>query len=554
MKSNLNRILCFFILMVGILPLELSAQISIGGVPSSFSQAIAPDTSQVVITPSASIDALAMEDQQSPLPYRFAVNLPVNLGISTSGHWFTAANGNKGWRLNISSPGALALVLYFDKFDIPEGARVFVYNPKRTQLLGAFTSLNNNRLSTFATALIYGDALTLEYDAPEDLPLPQLHISEVGHAYRGVSDYSGLKNGFGGAGSCEVNVNCSEGASWQNEKRGVARIMVKRGGSSVWCTGSLVNNVRNDGKPYLLTADHCGNQSTPTELSQWVFYFNYEGPGCTNPTTEPPLKSVTGATMIAHGGNSGASGSDFFLVLLQSAIPASYNVYFNGWSRDTSPPSPSGTCIHQPSGDIKKISTYTAPLQQSIWINGSKLAHWKVRWVQTDHGHGTTEGGSSGSPLFDNLGRLVGTLTGGDSKCDSASLNLPDWYGMFSYSWDQNGTDSTEVLKYWLDPDNTGVMTLNGWTVSVPEPLNDSQITIFPNPVTDQLNLKYSVAGAKNCQVTIQDVFGNLRMKSDWDTGAGPEKQVDVSGFPSGMYFVRISDGNYQLVRKFVKK
>ena len=229
------------------------------------------------------------------------------------------------------------------------------------------------------------------------------------------------------------------------EKRSVTRITVKRGGSSLWCTGSLIKNVRNDRKPYILTADHCGNKSSVTDLSQWIFYFNYEGAGCPDPTTEPPLKSITGATLVAHGGNEASTGSDFFLVLLKSAIPDSYNVSFNGWSRETAQPSPSGTTIHHPQGDIKKISTYTTPLQPAHWSGNPALAHWRVTWTGTPSGHGTTEGGSSGSPLFDNYGRLVGTLTGGDSGCDSAALNLPDYYGMFSYSWDKNGTDSVNI-------------------------------------------------------------------------------------------------------------
>ncbi len=71
------------------------------------------------------------------------------------------------------------------------------------------------------------------------------------------------------------------------------------------------------------------------------------------------------------------------------------------------------------------------------------------------------EGGSSGSPLFDANGLIVGTLTGGSSYCD-AQTN-PDYYGKMYYHigiirvltpWNR--------LKDWLDPANTGVTTLNG--------------------------------------------------------------------------------------------
>ena len=548
---------CFiFILIPGLIlfPFMLFAQLSQGGLPRSFSSAVVPDPNEYITPPLPSMDVLMKEDQDAPLPYRFAVNLPVDLGITSSGQWQDIAETGRIWRLSIKSPGAQALILYFDRFHIPEGGKVFVYNPKRTQLLGAFTSLNNNDLSTFATGLIQGDELTIEYNAPGDLPTPDIHISEVGHAYRGVTGYGTSLNGFGGSGVCEVNVNCTEGSGWQKEKRSVTRITVKRGGQSLWCTGSLVNNTRNDGKPYVITADHCGKSSSVADLSQWIFYFNYEGKDCQDPTIEPTLRSITGATLVAHGGDAGATGSDFFLVLLKSAIPDSFGVYFNGWSRETVPPSPSGTGIHHPQGDIKKISTYTSPLQPAHWVGNPALAHWRVTWSGTPNGHGTTEGGSSGSPLFDSMGRLIGTLTGGDSSCDSASLNLPDYYGMFSYHWDKNGTDSISMLKCWLDPDNTGLMSINGWALSVGEPSQAGTITVFPNPVNQVLNMKTGSWGGNPVSITIHDIWGNLRFKRDWSVMPGSQVQVDMTGFAPGIYMLGISDGRSQAVRKIIKQ
>ncbi len=54
-----------------------------------------------------------------------------------------------------------------------------------------------------------------------------------------------------------------------------------------WCTGSLVNNTSRDGTPYFLTADHCLDQDNldaqgNTNASQYMFYWNYERPGCNN--------------------------------------------------------------------------------------------------------------------------------------------------------------------------------------------------------------------------------------------------------------------------------
>ncbi len=553
MKPSLNYCILLLSLFFCFTSADISAQISKGGIPYSYSRALLPDTGNVVMISAPPMDVISSEDQKSSLPYRFAVNLPVDLGFGNAGTMVTTAEGTTVWRLSLKSAGAKALILYFDLFHIPEGGKLFVYNTRRTQLLGAFTALNNNNLSTFATGLIYGDALTLEYNSPEGLPFPELHIAEVGYAYRGISELTGNNTDFGGSGKCEVNVNCDEGNGWEKQIRSVARIAVKRGGASLWCTGSLIDNTRHNAIPYVLTADHCGKNATVADFSQWIFYFNYEGAGCADPSVEPPINSVTGASMVAHGGDAGNTGSDFLLVKLKSAIPDSYNVYFNGWNRETVPPSPSGTCIHHPQGDIKKISTYTAPVIQTHWVGNPALAHWRVIWSETRNGHGTTEGGSSGSPLYDNQGFLIGTLTGGDSSCDSASLNLPDYYGMFSYHWDKNGTDSVSILKCWLDPDNTGLMSLKGWSLSTEENLINNEMVAYPNPVTDQLKVKFSTPEGTLLKITFHDIWGNPHRQFDRNAGDTGEIQVDMSDFTPGIYLMGIQNGDRLTRHKIIK-
>ena len=552
MKAHFQHILLLFIMAIAFFPGKSAAQLNQGGIPRSFSLSLPPaDNDLVTVTPPAT-DVLLEEDNQNQLPFRFAVNLPVDFGIKTTGSRVIAPDGTNIWRLSLTAPGALALTLYFDQFLIPAGGKLFVYNPGRTQWLGAFTSLNNNTLLTFATGLIQGDQVTLEYNAPDGSPEPLLHISEVAYAYRGIAEYSSLKTGFGSAGKCMVNVNCSEGQQWQNQKRSVARIEVKRGSSTSWCSGSLVNNTLNNATPYILTADHCGISATATDISKWVFYFNYQSAGCPNPLNEPSSRSITGATLVAHSGGSAWKGSDFFMVLLNTAIPDTFDVYYNGWSRETTPSS-SGTGIHHPQGDIKKISTYTAPLQPTSYPGNPDLAHWLVTWSATANGHGTTEGGSSGSPIYDPMGRIVGTLTGGDSSCDSAYLGLPDYYGMFSYHWDQNGTESDKKLEPWLDPIKSGVTTLNGWALSVDEPQLNEWVTIYPNPATDHINIVTNRPDAKSLEVRICDILGNRVQTGTikpFDKQAIP---VSLSGLSKGLYLISVSDGDNQVVRKVVK-
>src|SRR5690606_13115326 len=71
---------------------------------------------------------------------------------------------------------------------------------------------------------------------------------------------------------------------------------------------------------------------------------------------------------------------------------------------------------------------------------------------------GTTEGGSSGSGLWNEAGLLIGQLHGGYAACNNDS---PDWYGRLSVSWTGGGTSATRMSNH-LDPSGTGAEMLQG--------------------------------------------------------------------------------------------
>lgn len=535
---------CFSLAWVTLLLLflfhsETKGQVSSGGIPPSIMYSVSEDRENVYKVDPPSKDNIIKEDERFPSPYRFGIVLPVDISIEKNGRWTDLPGGGRIWRVAVQVTGALALTAYFDRFHIPEGGKLFLYNNNKSQVIGAFTSKNNSGSGYFATELIYGDYLTLEYYRPsEDAPLPVIHMNEIAYAYRGISD-PGFDNGDRGtAGKCEVNVNCPEGIDWQTQKKGVVRIEVKKGNGTFWCTGSVMNNTRYDLTPYVLTADHCGMYATAADFEKWIFYFNYEAPGCENTFNPPPPKSLTGAVVKAHGGNAGNTGSDFLLVLLNQSIPDSFNVYYNGWSRQDSS-SPSGVCIHHPMGDVKKISTYTSPIQTSNWSGHSAPSHWKVTWSATLNGHGVTEGGSSGSPLFDKEGRIVGTETGGDSSCDSADLDKPDYYGKFAWHWDQNGSDSASRLMEWLDPDSTGVLFINGFKVGILEKHPEYALKVYPNPFHDVFTIEFD-RPVTGFSVEMYDLMGTRIISRMIQPGGEKKITIRQDGLNPGLYFIRI--------------
>ncbi|MCX6287452.1 MAG: T9SS type A sorting domain-containing protein [Bacteroidetes bacterium] len=545
------RLLFVYSILLVVDPLHVSAQHQAGGVPLSFGMALAPSkviTSEIPKPSSVLINEI---ETSSSLPYQFALNLPVDFSIKNSGSTEILKDDKRVWRLSIRSSGAKALILYFNRFSIPEGGKFFVYNPSRTQLFGAYTSANKNPFNTFACPLIAGEALVLEYNAPSGLALPDIHISEVAYAFRGFTDYE-ENNPIPSSGACEVNINCSEGDNWQKQKKGVVKLIIKDSLGGRICSGSIINNTSNDCTPYLLTANHCGRYSRPVDLSQWLFYFNYEMPGCPN-TTPGTLSSLLGAEFKAHGGTE-FTGSDFYLVRLSESIPDSLHVYFNGWSREDIA-SPDGTGIHHPEGDVKKISTYNSPLLTANYPGNPNPCFWQVFWTYTVHGHGVTERGSSGSPIFNSGGQIVGTLTGGDSACDSGSLNLPDYYGKFSWHWDKNGTDSTSILKYWLDPSNTGATNIGGRFLGISHQQAQAGIKLFPNPAHDntRISLEDESLIREGVRFSVADMLGNPVPASIVKELSPGNYSIDSHSLPSGVYVIIVSGRNFYKSFKLVK-
>ena len=455
--KKLNLLLAGLCLAV-IFPIQ--AQISQGGKPMAQARALSLENVPVAQLPTFNLESVMLEDAQDEK----AGNYPkigrirsVDVTPHEFGEWTNLDEGGRIWRAGVKSRDAHGLSVQFEDFNLPEGARMFIYSADYKHIIGAFTSFNNHESGIFSTQLIPADEVIIEYFEPQETQDQPFRITGVLHAYRMVPGAESISREFGDSDSCQININCSEGNNWQDEKRGVARILVFEGNEAGWCTGSLVNNTAQDCTPYFLTALHCGVSASVSNMNQWIFYFNYESAGCSNGTSgQVPNNTMTGCARIADSGDGGGdSGSDYLLVEINNDVPQSYNPYFNGWRRNNVT-SASGVSIHHPSGDIKKISTYTSSLSSVSW-GGPSGTHWMVQWSATSNGHGVTEGGSSGSPIFDNQGLIIGTLTGGSSYCFATSS--PDLYGKMSYHWASNPGDN---LSDYLDPVNSGVTSLTG--------------------------------------------------------------------------------------------
>ena len=480
------------------------SQVSIESIPKSFLSDRVFNQEEIIL-PAINIEELLEEDRlemesNEMKPYRFAKTIDVELNMENSGSWTTLEDGSLIWQLKIVSPGAYSLNLIYDIYNLPPGAEFFLYSDET--ILGAFTDFNHKPHGGFSTAPTQGDSVILEYNEPANSIFNgQISIASVAHDYKNIF----LKNsvrGYGDSGSCNNNANCPVGEDWQDEIRSVAMILTS--GGSRLCTGSLINNTEQDLRPLFLTANHClgGNNS-------WIFMFNYESPGCTN-QDGPTNMTVSGSTLLANSGS-----SDFALLELNEEPPDSYNVHFSGWDVTGNTPN-TPVCIHHPSGDIKKITF--------DYDNASNAGNY---WDVNQWEDGTTEPGSSGSPLFDGIShRIVGQLYGGTASCTSITY---DTYGKTSTSWGLG-------LSQYLDPQNTGLQILDGTSTGggitiLHDNLDDMPFT--NNSVNISANITSNNGNIENAELyyDIGEGFVNQEMQ----LGFGNNYQASIDGLNNGM-------------------
>ena len=530
--------------------------------------------------PAPNLDQIRVQDAENDRKgklYRVGVASFLNLSTQNAGLWTTTASGDKKWQLVIQNPGAQALSFIFNDFKLSPGSEFYVQT-KEGKLISDVLTIND-QMEDFQQhiALCTGDELVLTLIDKAYSDMSEFVLNRVIYNYRS-SGMFGLEK-INESESCEVNVNCTEGDNYQDEKRGVARIYVVESAGAGYCSGSLINNLANNCKPYFLTALHCGPSPTTSvaNMTLWKFYFNYEAPTCTNPTSTGTLAShyVNGCVRIADSNDndgSNISKSDFLLVQMGTLANETstinklmgFNAYWNGWDANTTAVA-GGVGIHHPSGDIKKISTYNGTPASTSW-SGTPGTHWQISWSVTTNGHNGTEPGSSGSPIFKyNAGssRIIGTLSGGLSCCVSngcggggSGPTQPDLYGKVSYHWTSDGSANNQRLKPWLDPNNTGTMVQDGSYnpcnfVGLNEIKKDElAFKVYPNPVTDKLSVDLSTLAGK-VTIEVYDMTGKL-ISSTSHTG-GLTVDLEMSGMTKGMYQIQVISNGTKAIQRVSK-
>ncbi len=514
-----------------------------GDLPESWGLNLA-ELPNVVRLPALDFEMIIQQDSINDLdksmPWRYGIERSVVLNMQNGGLWTVLPNGGKIWQATIKSPRALNLSVNFDDYYLPHGSRLQLYNQDHTDITNTYTNSQNRLNGQIGTWFVEGDIIWVEYyQPPGTQDSPRLQINSVIHGYRmgKVNTLFEGNRGLNDSGECNYDVNCPIGSDFDSKKDLVKKtVALLNLGNGYLCSAALMNNTTNDKTPYLLTANHCLENSNP---SLWSVRFNWVSPVPVCGTGDESGDLQTNFTISGAELKANNSKSDFALVELFDPIPEAWDVAFAGWDNSDGNPSYE-VGIHHPNGDIMKICRDDSGAKK-VDANGTQV--WLIGGGSHGTGNGweigTTESGSSGSPLFDENGRIIGQLYAGQSACIGQSNNHDyDIYGRFGVSWDAGTTPETRLLD-WLDPINSGhtnIETLQN-LLNTPDFELIGDLKIYPNPASTSItvmNNRYPHLSFQFINVMGQRILsGSL---------SNTMNTITVDNLAEGIYFLYLLD------------
>ena len=524
--------------------------------PASWDLNIETNVVDPIVLPPIDLEGIAIEDSindlDKSLPWRYGISRSIQLDMENDGVWTTLHNGDKIWQIAVKSPEALNLSVNFNEFYLPNGTKMHLYNDDRTEVSRTYSNTQNRSNQLLGSWFISGDIIWIEYFEPSYVnQQPKLELNGLIHGYRmgKVNLLVDNLRGLNDSGDCNYDVNCPIGSDFNSKKDIVKKaVALLNLGNGFLCSASLINTTLEDKTPYLLTANHCLANSDP---SFWSVRFNWVSPSpvCGSEDESSDIQSnftMSGAELKASN-----SLSDFALVELFNEIPNSWDVSFAGW--DNSEENPLFEVgIHHPNGDIMKICRDDSG---AIKENANGTEVWLIGGVSAGTGNGweigTTESGSSGSPLFDQDGRIIGQLYAGLSFCNGTENNHEyDIYGRFGVSWNSGSTPDSRLID-WLDPLDTGQTTTDSLLniLSVPDNEIEGNLDVYPNPassVITVMNGRYPNLNYHFYNLLGQEILaGSL---------SNTMNEINVERLSKGVYFLHLVDkeSNADITKKII--
>lgn len=177
---------------------------------------------------------------------------------------------------------------------------------------------------------------------------------------------------------------------------------------------------------------------------------------------------------------------------------------------------------------ISYSSSNPAPIENFAHLHSAAIINDTINWTRV-----------SGSFIADSVYQYV--MLGNffdDASTDTISLNCAACLNYYSYYLFDNVCVSMDSAYC-----NGGIDTAP-CTVSIRELSDENEISVFPNPVSDVLNISFNDIQSEFIQLT--DVLGAVIYSEN--TKGKDSMSISLSAFPSGVYFLKFTSKKEQKI------
>ena len=193
-------------------------------------------------------------------------------------------------------------------------------------------------------------------------------------------------------------------------------------------------------------------------------------------------------------------------------------------------------------GGVDTVTVCQADANTNVTFANNSTSSYSYSYVVTDASDNITMSSSSATIDF-------GSATAGTYRVYGVSHKeaITATNGMSISS----GISSSDCFQTSMNFVTVTVLDSNSCTAGIEALFGSNDVAIYPNPTSGTLNIAVSSNAVSSYTVEIMDIVGKTVYTSKF---AQSTNTISVDGFESGVYFVKVSEGNTSVTKKLIIK